>query len=262
MSNPGGWLNVRFPAQSAPASASCIARGGIEGGVVVTNVSFRLMLDGPLPSALRLYIHALPAGRHWYRRLALPPAGVWTDYAIPVDYAEGWTTGPCRSGPAFAQDATVMNWVGLYVRRGGIRAEQSVRIDDFRIAGVRDYTIDRDADLMPDYWEAKYGLNADVDDAAANGDNDEMDNLGEYAADTRPDDGDSVLAITSLADVGGELVLEWKGGTAATQYVEWTPALTHAWLAIFTNPPPTLTHNLPLSFPGPVNFFRLRAERP
>lgn len=262
LSNPGGYLNLRFPKQSSPYTASCIARRGIGGGVWVTNLSFRVLAEDNPPSALRLYIHALQPDRYWHRRLDPPAVGEWTEYNVPVDFDAGWTIGPIRSAATFMSDQDVMNWMGLYIRRSGVRSEENIRLDDFRVVGILDTSLDRDDDQMPDYWEAQYDLDPDTDDTALDEDTDGIGNLGEYAADTNPNDGDSLPAITRFLDLDPDLYLEWKGGTAATQYVEWTDSLTTNWLAIFTNPPPTTTTNLLLRFPGPVNFFRLRATRP
>ncbi len=50
---------------------------------------------------------------------------------------------------------------------------------------------DDDNDGMPDVWEAKYGLNPLVNDAAEDKDGDKYSNLQEYEADTNPSDADS-----------------------------------------------------------------------
>jgi hypothetical protein len=264
LSNPGGYLNLRFPKQDAPFSAGCIARGPIPGGMRVTNLSFRVLAEGQSPSALRLVLHALAPGRFWQCALDTPPADTWTAYSVPVDFTAGWSIGPVSSAAAFGADGASLNWAGLYARRGAIRTEASIRIDDVVLSGWRDTALDRDRDSMPDYWESAYGLNADVNDATGDNDFDGLNNLEEYVADTRPDSEASRLAITRVDEPAAqELYVEWIGGTAATQYVEWTDALDSEWLTLFTNLPPTTTAtNLLLDAPGPVNFFRIRATRP
>jgi hypothetical protein len=263
LSNPGGYLKLRFAEQDAPFSAACIARGPIPGGMRVTNLSVRVLAEEQPPSALRLVLHALGPDRFWQCVLDAPPAGVWTEYAVPVDFTAGWSIGPVSAAAVFGADREWLNWVGLYARRGGMRSEANIRIDDFRVSGVLDTGLDRDRDAMPDHWEWTYGLNPDMNDAAGDRDEDGLANIGEYAADTRPDSEASRLAIMRVEEPAPEeLYLEWIGGTAATQYVEWTDTLDGAWRALFTNRPPTTTTNLLLDAPGPVNFFRIRAARP
>jgi clumping factor A len=48
------------------------------------------------------------------------------------------------------------------------------------------YSLDSDSDGMPDWWEARYGLNLLVIDATANPDTDDLTNLQEYKAGTNP----------------------------------------------------------------------------
>ena len=54
-----------------------------------------------------------------------------------------------------------------------------------------DVPLDTDMDGMPDEWERDYGLDALTDDTAGDLDEDGLSNLGEYNADTYPNDTDS-----------------------------------------------------------------------
>ena len=58
---------------------------------------------------------------------------------------------------------------------------------NFLLAGLGDI----DSDGMPDEWERDYGLDALVDDAAGDIDDDGLTNIEEYNADTYPNDSDS-----------------------------------------------------------------------
>ena len=58
---------------------------------------------------------------------------------------------------------------------------------------------DDDNDRIPDTWERRHDLDPrDATDAARHGDNDGIDNLSEYLADTDPNDGESYLRIIDL----------------------------------------------------------------
>ncbi len=60
------------------------------------------------------------------------------------------------------------------------------------------FSTDTDGDGMPDWWEARYGLNRLVNDAAGNPDGDELTNLDEYRAGRIP----------NLNDQSGEVFLQ------------------------------------------------------
>ena len=67
-------------------------------------------------------------------------------------------------------------------------------------------------------------------------------NLGEYVADTDPQDASSVLSILGLDLQAGGVRLDWKGGQRAWQYLECRSNFTSTadqWTAIFAMPPPT-----------------------
>lgn len=69
---------------------------------------------------------------------------------------------------------------------------------------------DTDGDGMPDWWETRYGLSLNINDAAGNPDNDGLSNLGEYYAGGNPhaaEDSSPVASFSGvfLVDTGGRL---------------------------------------------------------
>jgi clumping factor A len=63
------------------------------------------------------------------------------------------------------------------------------------------YSLDSDGDGMPDWWEARYGLNLLVNDAAGNPDADDLTNLQEYNAGTNPLVFDFLYVIYAVSNV-------------------------------------------------------------
>ena len=63
------------------------------------------------------------------------------------------------------------------------------------------YSLDSDGDGMPDWWEARYGLNLLVNDAAGNPDGDDLTNLQEYNAGTNPVVFDFLLVVLSVGNI-------------------------------------------------------------
>ncbi len=130
-------------------------------------------------------------------------------------------------------------------------------------------TADSDGDGMSDGWEVEGGLNplssVGDDGPGGNPDSDAMSNAWEFAADTRPDDAASVLAITGVVVEAGNVRLCWQGGTSVVQMLEYSSVLLPdpTWEPVFTNNPPTSTSADYLdvgSGNGPA-FYRIRASR-
>jgi hypothetical protein len=129
---------------------------------------------------------------------------------------------------------------------------------------------DSDGDGMPDFWEAGSGLNPassqGEDGAGADPDDDGAGNLAEFAADTDPRDGESVLELTGIWFLGEALRVAWKGGEMSTQFLEMStgPSLGGpGWSPILTNDPPTpvINDSGGLQVTNRGAFFRIRAVR-
>ena len=123
---------------------------------------------------------------------------------------------------------------------------------------------DTDNDGIPDDWELLYGLSpTNAVDAAANWDDDPMNNLQEYLADTNPTNGASSLLITDLQVQNGEAVVSWKGGQNSVQYFESTSDLmTNSWQCLRIFSPPVATTNQAVITNTPAQmYFRIRSAR-
>ena len=124
--------------------------------------------------------------------------------------------------------------------------------------------IDTDGDGMPDGWEVLHGFNTNINDAMIDSDGDFVLNIHEFEADTNPRTNTSFLGISGIDFYDGQVHLNWHGGTAAVQYVEWTYLGSTNWYLIdLYGPPMTVDHQL--SQPWPMSepvIFRLRAGRP
>jgi hypothetical protein len=127
---------------------------------------------------------------------------------------------------------------------------------------------DTDGDGMPDNWERQYwgGISDPRGAPLADWDNDGLCNLREYLADTNPADSNSLLQVTGLHVLPEGVLIDWKGGSNAWQYLECCPSIATSssqWRAIFTNAPPmgTYTNRLDAGATNQAQFYRIRAER-
>lgn len=179
--NPGGMLDISFRNQSGPASpqsAITLAGLGASGGRFVGNysglvkgISFRVQAVNMKPSAMWLIFRSGVSSNEWHINLKRPDEGVWTTYAVPLDYGAGWTIGPSKTEAKFLNDLQDVVWVGLYLRRNASPSTQHYYFDDFQLLSVAPvYTKPRmrisrkslsDADIELE-WESvagqQYGL--------------------------------------------------------------------------------------------------------
>jgi sialidase-1 len=118
--------------------------------------------------------------------------------------------------------------------------------------------LDADNDGMPDAWETLHGLNAALNDSAADPDGDGFSNSEEQAAGTDPLNAASALSITSLS--GGALT--WRSIPGRSYRIEESSELS-TWqtvpgMAAVLATGATTSANVP-SATGPRRFFRVRA---
>jgi PKD repeat protein len=132
-------------------------------------------------------------------------------------------------------------------------------------------SVDTVGDGAPDWWRAQYfGGNGTTTNgfssATVDFDNDGVNNLGEYNADTNPTNSASRLAVTSLTIVSNQARLIWTGGSSAWQFVEYRNSLTdtNGWKAVYTNTPPTAVTNTVFDAgagSATSRFYRIKAWR-
>jgi len=104
-------------------------------------------------------------------------------------------------------------------------------------------TLDSDADGLTNGWEQAHFGNPTSAVASADNDLDGANNLQEQAADTNPNSDNSVLRFTSVQATNGNLTLSWQGGQTARQVLHSATDLNGAWIAFYTNQPPTAISN-------------------
>lgn len=122
---------------------------------------------------------------------------------------------------------------------------------------------DADGDGLLDAWEIEklhtlaYGPNDDPD-------LDGFKNMQEYLADTDPLDGQSYLRMTGFTSTPTNIVIEWRGGIQATQYLQRFDDLgTNFWQNIATSYPPTPIIGSFTNAPGTnrMQFYRIKATQ-
>jgi len=132
-------------------------------------------------------------------------------------------------------------------------------------------SVDTVGDGAPNWWRAQYfggnGATTNADSSATSDyDNDGVNNLGEYNADTDPTNANSRLAVTGFTIVSNQARLTWTGGSSVWQFVEYRNSLTDTndWRTVYTNTPPTaVTNTLFDSGTGSATsrFYRIKAWR-
>jgi hypothetical protein len=117
---------------------------------------------------------------------------------------------------------------------------------------------------VPEAWLARYGWSNDFEAAAAaDTDGDGAPAGEEWAADTDPTNGVSVLRLVGVSLADGLVTLEWSGGTSRTQFIEHAAGpVDPLWFPVHTSLPPTAPAGL-LVLPVESNaVFRVRVPLP
>lgn len=99
-------------------------------------------------------------------------------------------------------------------------------------------------------------------DERIDSDSDGLTDSDESTANTNPFDSDSSLLIEGVSRQGGDVQIDWRGGTIATQLVECCPDLAvenPVWSVVHTSIPPTPVSNsvIHLSVTNEVLFYRI-----
>ncbi|MCX7010479.1 MAG: IPT/TIG domain-containing protein [Kiritimatiellaeota bacterium] len=164
------------------------------------------------------------------------------------------------------------NWLFTLWNDGVTDNPRSVTVPPTNITYTANFIkIDSVGDGIPDWWRAQYfggtGTSTDaVSCATSDPDNDGVNNLQEYLADTDPTNATSHLALIGLAVVTNDVFITWVGGSNAWQAIECSGDLTdtNAWSDLFINAPPTpITNTWPHLGAGTATnlFYRIKAWR-
>lgn len=224
-----------------------------------------ISFSGGMPSALIL-VEVLPedwriVSATWNSSSFMPTvSGRTNKWAFGISPPVGAGTLQYVTAPTNAVERVYRIFGAAKYLDGGLEEESASTGDDTV------NSCDADGDGIPDDWERTHGLSpTNYADAFLNADTDTHNNLGEWLADTDPNNSTSNLAFTRISCPSNALSIGWRGGVMSTQFIESRLSLDasgEVWRCIHTNRPPTaVTNSWDTADPTNRTFFRLRATR-
>ena len=248
LSNPGGYLDIKFKLQGVPMPVEGKVWVEVPAGVLLTNLTFQFRAATICPSALRVVLQAAN-GHLWQNRVTCVDPGTWQTLNAPVNYRAGWSIGPMGSAQDFERDLRHITRMGVYIIRHGVPDEQHYALDDFMLQGLALSALDVDGDGMRDAWEQANRLDPDdPTDAATDADEDGMSNYAEYVAGSNPQDPSSRFVVEVAVKSGDGapvegIVLRWNSTSNRTYAIWRTLDLRSAGLPLDAGLPATPPQN-------------------
>ena len=202
------------------------------------------------PILLFMYDYANPVSTP--HRISLFPGSrkttLW-DNTFLLNYYDGVVDNNARFNRDQQDAISFVGW-----ENGGNGYTVSVDMSSTPLPTITLTLMDTDSDGTPNL--------EDADD-----DGDGMPDDDEGAAGTDPLDAGSLLKILTLSQSGATVMVQWMGGTIATQFVEKATAITSGvpWRSIFTNLPPTVITNSFVDSDTGINsrvFYRISVPYP
>jgi hypothetical protein len=126
--------------------------------------------------------------------------------------------------------------------------------------GPQGVSNDTDGDGMPNTWEAQFGLNQNVNDAALDLDGDGLRNLDEYFAGTAPNDPNSVLRLTITP--GAPVTLRFNAAANLGYVIEHKSTLAPGIWTVLQTVPAGTARLVQITDPSPgiSRYYRLRTQ--
>ena len=220
------------------------------------SVQFRRWLNSDLEPYVRVAVEVSTNGTAW--------SAVWSNGQLGC-YESAWNLVEYPLPAADRASRVFVRW--SYQTGPEAFAASGWNLDDIVFMGIPVPAL-RTSHGTPFAWLQRYGLTnleweaTDILDT----DGDGKAAWEEYISDTVPTNRDSVLALLGVTFGTGGVDVQWKGGIAATQYLERKDHLSPTgvpWIVVLTNAPPTSLTNSVMDVTGTnaVRFYRVRVVR-
>ena len=135
LTNPGGYLNIRFSDQGAGPPAyeedTVYANGSSYTGSYYSagGIRFSFYAEDILPLSSVLYMHSGVDASLWEFAFSNTMAGVWQQQDVPLAYSAGWS-GP-GGAAAFSNALANIDWIGVNIARAMNTIQQDYGLDDW-----------------------------------------------------------------------------------------------------------------------------------